>query len=380
MAEAGLRADSERHHFMMYWDVEEYKDGRFVFCDEIADYTFYPYIGSLKELPGYKEDRTAYEDVRIFLVINETGKLVKVPCNIVEESRRIYIYEGNFNKFWKQMSEKICREIRRRENNNKIPQSAVNEKVNFALVENPARSASIGRNFTIEYAGREIDIETQRLISKRASALADNKIRFVYAKSDRYIHDKSCELVEKIKYWDFGATEELVPDRELCLHCKRKIYIRNAIKSDTKHFGWYQRFFEKGRAGSRVLENFLYGTDIKLHMDSIDELIVKCKEDTWKISMSSQGTYTLYHNNYVMLNEEERYITSGFHVQKHHPPYLPGILTYIQEYDWQKHLEAKNAPEPEPEAVIEIEEQKPEEKKSFVKKVMEVVKRIFTRS
>ena len=96
MAEAGLRADSERHHFMMYWDVEEYKDGRFVFCDEIADYTFYPYTGSLKELPGYKEDRTAYEDVRIFLVINETGKLVKVPCNIVEESQRIYIYEGNF--------------------------------------------------------------------------------------------------------------------------------------------------------------------------------------------------------------------------------------------------------------------------------------------
>lgn len=121
MAEAGLRADSERHHFMMYWDVEEYKDGRFVFCDELADYTFYPYTGSLKELPGYKEDRTAYEDVRIFLVINETGKLVKVPCNIVEESRRIYIYEGNFNKFWKQMSEKICREIRRREKNYKIP-------------------------------------------------------------------------------------------------------------------------------------------------------------------------------------------------------------------------------------------------------------------
>ena len=171
--------------------------------------------------------------------------------------------------------------------------------------------------------------------------MEDNRMRFVYAKSDRYVHDKSCRLVEKIKYWDFGALEELPKDREVCPHCKRRILIRNAIKSDTKRFAWYQRFFEKGRISDRVLEKFLCGIEVKLHMDTIDELIVKCNEDTWQIKMNSHGTYSLYHNNYVMVSDEKRYITSGFHLQKYYPSYLPEILAYIQTYDWQKHLEVK---------------------------------------
>lgn len=87
----------------------------------------------------------------------------------------------------------------------------------------------------------------------------------------------------------------------------------------------------------------MLGTDVKLHMDTLDELIVKCNEDTWHIKMNGQGTYSLYHNNYVMVSDEERYITSGLHPQKHPPPYLQGILAYIQACDWQKYLEAKHA-------------------------------------
>lgn len=44
-----------------------------------------------------------------------------------------------------------------------------------------------------------------------------------------------------------------------------------------------------------------------------------------------------------MVSDEERYITSGLHPQKHPPPYLQGILAYIQACDWQKYLEAKHA-------------------------------------
>lgn len=66
------------------------------------------------------------------------------------------------------------------------------------------------------------EVATQRFISKRASAMEDNRVRFVYAKSDRFVHDKSCQLVEKIKYWDFGALEKLPEDRDFCPHCKRK--------------------------------------------------------------------------------------------------------------------------------------------------------------
>ena len=380
--DACMKIDSERHHFMMYWDVAKYEDGtRYVFCDELEDYTFHPYVGPLKEIPGYSEDKTAFEDVRIFLIINATGKLVKVPCNVVEGLKKIYINDGNFNKYWKLISENICRGIRlsRNLNSSEVPHTSMNERVDLSLVENPSRSAEIGQAFTIEYKGKEIDIETQRMISKRASAMEDNRIRFVYAKSDQYVHDKSCQLVEKIKYWDLGALEELPKDREVCPHCKRRILIRNAIKYDTKRFAWYQRFFEKGRISNRVLEKFLCDTDVKLHMDTIDELIVKCNEDTWHIKMDSQGTYSLYHNNYVMVSDEERYITSGFHPQKHHPPYLPGILAYIQAYDWQKHLESKTVSEPVPVVEIEVEEKPMEVKASFIKRFITTVKRIWAK-
>lgn len=380
--DACIKVDSERHHFMMYWDVAKYEDGtRYVFCDELEDYTFHPYIGPLKDIPGYSEDKTAFEDIRIFLIINATGKLVKVPCNVVETLKKIYINDGNFNKYWKLISENICRGIRlsRNLNSSEMPHASMNERVDLSLVENPSRSAEIGQAFTIEYKGKEIDIETQRMISKRASAMEDNQMRFVYAKSDQYVHDKSCQLVEKIKYWDFGALEELPKDREVCPHCKRRILIRNAIKCDTKRFAWYQRFFEKGGISNRVLEKFLCGTDVKLHMDTIDELIVKCNEDTWHIKMDSQGTYSLYHNNYVMVSDEERYITSGFHPQKHHPPYLPGILAYILAYDWQKHLESKTLNEPVPVVEIEVEEKLMEAKASFIKRFITTVKRFWAK-
>ena len=81
----------------------------------------------------------------------------------------------------------------------------------------------------------------------------------------------------------------------------------------------------------------------------------------------------------AMVSDEERYITSGFHPQKHHPPYLPGILEYIQAYDWQKHLEAKSVAEPEPVVEIEVEEKPVVEKESFVKQFVAAVKRIFVK-
>ena len=80
-----------------------------------------------------------------------------------------------------------------------------------------------------------------------------------------------------------------------------------------------------------------------------------------------------------MVSDTERYITSGFHPQKHHPPYLPGILSYIQAYDWQKHLEAKTVAESESVVEIEVEKEPIIEKESVVKRFMAAVKRIFVK-
>lgn len=373
---ANFPIGSERDYFSIYWSTEQFADGaRYVFSDELADYIFFPYTGKLKEIPGYCENREEFEDSRIFMVNNATGKLLKVPCNIVEQRKQIYVNEGNFNKFWFMISENICRGIYKHGRTD-VTQTMMNEKVNLSLLESTSRTARINASFVIEYQGKEIDIETQRLISKRASALEDNRIRFVFAKNDNYVHDKTCEQVEKITYWNFDASEKLPMGRELCPRCRKRLLVRSAIKTDTKRFAWYIRFFEKGQTSSRILEKYLGGGKAELHMDVLDELKIKYNEDTWIIQMGADGLCSLRHNNYVMVGERERYITSGFHVQKHHPPYLPGILAYIDGYDWKKHLEVKKEIRPiVPIQVIEETTQEKEKRRTL----WDIIKSVFLR-
>ena len=197
--------DSDRYLFRMYWDIEKYADEpRFVFADEIMEYTFIPYVDKLKDIPGVKENRDAFEDARIFLLVLDKKIIKKVPCNIVEDQKKIYMTDGNFNKYWKLISERLCCGEQRKSEES-ISQADMNQKVDFTYVENPYRRAEIDSNYTITYKGRVPDIEVQRLVSKRASALDDNRYRYVYSKSDKVVHDKTCHLVEKIKYWDFEA-------------------------------------------------------------------------------------------------------------------------------------------------------------------------------
>ena len=65
-----------------------------------------------------------------------------------------------------------------------------------------------------------------------------------------------------------------------------------------------------------MLERFLYEGGAKLHMDTPDVLYVEYKEDRWRLEPTDRNRkYLLYHNNYTILNDNERYITDSFHKQ-----------------------------------------------------------------
>ena len=356
MIDTNYDIDSERVYFKMYWNVGYFDDSsRYIFCDEMNGYTIYPYVGRLKDISTCCNDNLAFNNAHIYLTDKKKGTIVKVPCNIVDSEKEIYITDGNFNKHWGVISANICRYICDAGDGNLVPQESINDMVNLKYVERPSSTVTIGKNYKLEYKGREIDIDTQRLISKRASALDDNRFKFVYAKSGGYVHDKSCDMVEKIGYIDFDASDELPTDRDLCPRCKKKIYIRNSIMNDNKKFAWYNQFMEKGNVSCKVIEKILSSGKVKLHMDTLSELQVKCNEDTWIIKRTENGKYVLYHNNYVMVNETERIITSGFHLQKCHNTSVAGILGYIESYNWYKHLEVKNGVEKMVEEVKEPE-------------------------
>lgn len=337
---------SERYYFNMYWEVEEYGDAAgYVFCDELDGYTFYPYEKNLKSTNHYNKIHPYVKELKIFLLIEETDQMEEVPCFVVEKHKRIYMKVGCFNKYWKYIARDIYKGIQKRTSNIKITKESINKRVDLSLLTNDSRTAKVSKSFEIEYVGKSVDIEKQRLISKKVSALADNKIRFVYAKSNPIIHDKSCSEVEKIECWDFAALETLPEDCEWCSLCKRKIVIRQAIESDTKHFGWYNHFFEKAQVSTELLERFLYHGKAQLHMDVPDALYIKYKEDRWCIKETEEKEkYGLYHNNYTIINENERFISESFHEQSHHRRKVKKWFAYIEGYDWRRHLES-NEPE-----------------------------------
>lgn len=340
---------SERYYFNLYWNVKAFGDAsEYVFCDELEEYTFYPYVNKLKNIPEYTELKPYLKPVNMFLYYEEQEKIVKVQCHLVESQKRLYITEGNFNKYWKKISEDICKGISKKTNSLKVTHCSINKRVDVSLLNTETRTAKVDNSFKIKYKGKPIDIEKQRLISKRASAMDNHKMRFVYAKSNPVIHDKNCKEVRKIQNDDFEVVEELPVEATLCKHCRRKIYIRNAIKYDTKHFDWYFHFFDKAQISNDVLERFLYKGGAKLHMDTPDVLYVEYKEDRWRLEPTDRKRkYLLYHNNYTILNDNERYIEDSFHKQSQNIDKVADWFWYIEGYDWRIHLQSNRKEKPE---------------------------------
>lgn len=261
----------------------------YAFSDELEGYTFWPYSGKLKALPGYEGNEDEFVDARIYLMIKDPKKLIKVPCTIWEEMGRIYMTAGNFNKYWRYISKRMYEGIRRSDPERKnILQREMNQKVELSLMETPFRTAKIGSSFTIEYEGRQADIEMQRQISKKASALDDHKIRYIFSNKDNLVHDKTCSWVSKIHYSEFGAAENFPEEREVCSSCKRKLYLRSMLGGDNiKHFQWYVRMFQQGSVSTNEIENLAMTCHAKLFMPTPDLLQVKLGEEA---SGSKEGT------------------------------------------------------------------------------------------
>lgn len=353
----------------MFWKMDMVEENICCIpCEKLKDYTFYPYRGKLKEIIEYCENKENFVNTLIYIVDYISNRITKVPCYISEQKKHVYITELNFNKYWKNISLNFSSTNWKNGGPYESPQ-VMNDRVNLSLMKKSNNIVEIGSDFTIKYKMKDMDLEKQRLISKRANAMDDARYRYIYSKKDNIVHDKSCEKVKEIKYWDFEATEKLPEKRKICPCCKRNVYIRNAIKSDMKKFSWFLRFFEKAQVDDDVIEKYLGGGKAELYIENIDELRIKYKEDIWIVKLQANGQCKLKHNNYVIINNEMRNITSGFHDQKKYPCKMSKIFTYIDKYDWHKHLEKdKIVP------IKEIQKQIEPVKKSILQRVYDKIK------
>lgn len=306
----------------------------------LTEYTFIPYRGNLAvNVPAGE----ALVDTTIVLHYWDTGMKRLIPVNADLEKKRIYIEEKSFNSYWKEIQAAVLQERRIQA----VPGKAAGlsgpverDMVDLSLYEDESRKAVLCKN-KIKIVGKPLNEETRMLQSRRASAMDNKKIRYVFSEKDNIVHDKACSLVKNISDRDFRASEELPEDRILCCVCTRMVYIRKACGDDFKNFGMYQHFFRRGRVGLKEMDRLVNEYGAAIHMEDEDTMRVKCGEDQWKLTLTGDGGVTLLHNNYVMVNDTERYISGGYHEQNLPPGCnLTGALRCIEGYTWDGHLQA----------------------------------------
>lgn len=160
-------------------------------------------------------------------------------------------------------------------------------------------------------------------------------IKYIYSKSTRIMHDKTCDCVEMISSSNVGTAKRFyVGERyRYCKRCYQKAVYRSGI-IDIGNYEIYRKFFNKHHVPIELLYELFVECDAKCVIEK-DFIRIRCSEDTWRISLKAQNKdILLYHNNYQRNFFGERIMTKGFHRQNINNNTLVGVLEYIVKYDY----------------------------------------------
>ena len=259
--EENMIVDSNRYLFHMNCDVEKYVDGtRFLFADELAEYTIIPYVNKLKNVPGFRENKALFVDARIYLLATDNRSVRRVPCNIVEEQKSIYISEGTFNRYWKRISAQLWNGLKRLSEET-VTQEDMNGKIDLSYVEALYRTVEISPDYTLVY-------------------------------------------------------DEKIPESEEKSHCKqdsdKRVLIQVGAQDYKRYKERYLELFEK------VSEKHLYDLFVLKQAYCCwtnNELYIVCDEDHWRI-VNNNGEFCLLHNSYSTCLGGERIFAQSWHKEK----------------------------------------------------------------
>ena len=193
---------------------------------------------------------------------------------------------------------------------------------------------------TIRYEEKKLTQEERYRNSRKQSLLDNPKMLYFYGNNDRYFHDKDCLDVKEIIPEEFEASAE-IPDKEICPKCQRRIYLRKACYPNTKQMGICDKILRDQGVSLRKIKHCVMDVGMKFHATSLEEILVEGVEDRWIIKGLHNKYPKLWHNNYVKTGPEERYITEGFHNQKIENKSFSQLLSYIENYSFEKHLKSE---------------------------------------
>lgn len=159
-----------------------------------------------------------------------------------------------------------------------------------------------------------VSFSTNEESEERHRIMSNQKIKYLYSRQARIIHDKHCACAKYIPDEDLLWSEEYVSELKPCTDCMIQAYVTAGAK-DPKEIERYLAFFEKTKMSNDQIRNIYVENGMKTRI-SLDAMTVWHKEDTWRIKcLPKKGHVQLYHNNYAVRKKGVREITQGFHVQ-----------------------------------------------------------------
>ena len=308
---------------------------RIMWGEDLLDKKITIFSGRIMAIPGYYDIKSRLIIVALLYFNPIKQQPIRfVTLNYDPVFRVVFMPESNFNAMWKYLRNSIDIGIRlHRENGIKL---SINHPQDIVDVSNLNKQGYVA-NINDKGIAYEASPEKMKAMGRKQSMLDNLDNRYFYGSHEEVYHDKECECVRAIAPDGFMASEFIPEGRVPCQKCRRKILLRELCSPYNKAIPIVDAYMSNFGISDRQLEKYAYVYKFKLWIGANNELMLKCREDTWFIKGFKNRHLVLWHNNYSRINEHERLITEGFHKQGVEGWQLFPILEYINSYEFEKH-------------------------------------------
>lgn len=302
------------------WALNHTRYPDVIWAEDLFDITIVPYQGSIRKLPHYADMKDRLELYGLIVVMHTIQEVRILECRADVAGNRLYITEGIWRKFWKEIRKSIA--------------SAMKE---HGLPVNPGTCLDLQFMSSPKVKQKKIqpvDIWTRR----KQSLLDDPRNLFYYGGANGVIHDRDCPELKKIDPKDLQASATGPEELGYCPRCAYRLYARVACAPISKEVDAVEHLVRRHHIGISRWIHYVEDEGLKLHVLSLTEYQASCNKDSWMIRVDEDGKMHLWHNNYIHTDDGGRYVTTGLHDQGIVSKNLTLMFDLICHYDWTYHL------------------------------------------
>lgn len=204
------------------WALNHTRYPDVIWAEDLFDITIVPYQGSIRKLPHYADMKDRLELYGLIVVMHTIQEVRILECRADVAGNRLYITEGIWRKFWKEIRKSIA--------------SAMKE---HGLPVNPGTCLDLQFMSSPKVKQKKIqpvDIWTRR----KQSLLDDPRNLFYYGGANGVIHDRDCPELKKIDPKDLQASATGPEELGYCPRCAYRLYARGsrALRSPKRWMRW----------------------------------------------------------------------------------------------------------------------------------------------